>query len=415
MKRYVLILTTLLAAAILTGCNRGDESRDAEEQVLRVCVNDSPQGTFYKAVEDAGNKYREKHPEIKFQIEWISEEPENEAKIKKLKTDIMSGKGPDLFVLQSIGQNTEEAAYLFPNVNKAMESGVFCKLDNYMKEDNFQKEVNVRKEILEAGTYNGRQYVLPITIDFLMLVQNKEEKLDISETKNFMDCMRTANEIGNHQALAGLNSLYTTSYTFLMERMLDYEKQEVLFDKEKYVELAEVATDVVPQEQSGEAPRSGIGFFTTTTFAEDNLDYQIVPTAMGERLAYVSSYGAINVNTKQKETAYKFLHFIVNNEWQNGTKSAGGNYSGIMTGADFPVNRDGFEAYMEGAPSKESVLSCYDSIENCVFLSETSKWVGDKIREVNSRRIGGEKPYTERDLEVAAEEIYKKCEMILKE
>lgn len=82
---------------------------------------------------------------------------------------------------------------------------------------------------------------------------------------------------------------------------------------------------------------------------------------------------------------------------------------------EFPVNRDGFAEYLEGTPAKEDVLDCYDRIEDCVFLSSASRVAGDEINKVESRLIGGEQPYTEKELQTFADEIYRQYEMMLKE
>ncbi len=416
MKKFSLFLAAVLTVTMLGGCN-GSQSSDLNEKVIRVCVSNY----LYAEVETIAQIYREKNPGVKIQLEALSEESEDEAKIKQMKTDIMSGKGPDLFILQSRGYEAYERNFLFPNVNKAMESGVFCNLDDFIKKDKLWENINIPKGILKVGTYNGRQYVLPITIDLPMLVQEEADKVDVSEEESLMDCMKAIRESGNQKALNEMDRYCFTSAFQLLENALDYEGQEVLFDKTIYVELANSLAEISLQraEQEGDehaesSQRSGSSQFVKSNFGEENLDYQVLPTAMGKRTAYVQSYGAVSSNSKEKKICYDFLRFFLDTERQGGDSTKYYN-SSIEVGTDYPVNRDGFESYLNEKPAKEEVLNCFDRIEDCVFLSQASRAAGDKLLEVRSRIIGGESPYSESELKTFADEIYKKYEMILKE
>lgn len=416
MKKLSLFLAAMLMVTMLEGCS-GSRSSRSDEKEIYVCTNEY----LYNAVEMMAQVYKEEHPEVTIRLEKLSEELEDETKIKQMKTDIMSGKGPDLFILQARGAEADERNFLFPNVNKAMESGVFCNLDDFIKKDKNWEEINIPEEILKAGTYNGRQYIFPITIDLPLFVQEETDKVDVSGEQSLLDCMKVIQASGNEKALNEIDIYCFTSRLQLMESALDYEEQEVLFDKEKYVELANFLTSIslqITEQQGNESSElsqhSGTSYFVKSSFEEENLDYQVLPTAMGKRTAYVQSYGAVSSNAKDKEASYGFLRFFLDTERQGGntTKYFG---SPIIDGIEYPVNRDGFESYLNGKPVKEKVLKCFDCIEDCVFLSQASRVAGEQLLEVRSRIIGGESPYSAKELEAFADEIYKKYEMILKE
>lgn len=420
MKKLSMFLAVVLMVTVLDGCG-GSQLSDSKESVLRVCVSDlnSP---LYVTVETIAKVYREEHPEVKIQLESLSTDLEDEAETKQMRTDIMAGKAPDVFIMQSRGHEAEEPNYLFPNVNKAMESGVFCNLDDYIKKDKFWKDANIPKEILKAGTYNGRQYVLPLTIDLPMLVQDEAEKVEVSSEKTLVDCIKKIRASKSQNALTEIEDYCYTSRFQLFENALDYDKQEVLFDKTAYMELGKCLSEITLQriekqesESYASSKRSGSSYFVKSNFGEENLDYQVLPTTMGKRTAYIQSYGAVSASSKEKEIAYDFLRFFLDKERQGGKDSKGRCNWSIETGTEYPVNRDGFECYLNEKPAKEEVLHCFDSIEDCVFLSQASRFAGERVGEVRSRIIGGESPYTEKELEVFADEIYKKYEMILKE
>mgnify|MGYP001085192473 CR=1 FL=1 len=416
MKKFSLFLAAMLTVTIFGGCS-GNQSSHSDEKEIYMCVSEY----LYKTVETIAQVYKEEHPGVTIRLEMLSEEQEDEAKLKQMKTDIMSGKGPDLFILQARGAEADDKNFLFPNVSKAIESGVFCSLDDFLKKDKNWEAINIPEAILKAGTYNGRQYILPITIDLPMFVQEETDKVDVSEEKTLMDCMKVIQESGNKKALNEIDSYYLTSRLQLMESALDYEEQEVLFDKGKYVELANCLTSIslqIAEQQGNESSElsqhSGTSFFVNSSFEEENLDYQVLPTAMGKRTACVQSYGAVSSNAKEKETSYDFLRFFLDTERQGGNTTKYPD-SPIVAGTDYPVNRDGFESYLNEKPAKEKVLSCFDCIEECVFLSQASRAAGEQLLEVRNRIIGGESPYSEKELKIFADEMYKKYEMILKE
>lgn len=279
MKKISLFLAMMLTVTLFGGCSGSGTSSDSKERTLRVCVSDGT-SQLYSTVESVAEAYRKEHPEIKIQLETVSTQPEDEAEVKQMKTDVMSGKGPDIFLLSAIGMEAEERNYLFPNVKKAIESGVFSKLDDYMEKDDFWKTADIQDEILKAGSYNGRQYVLPITINFPMLVQEKEGELDISGAKTFMDCLEKAAESKNKSVLDDLNGFYMRAETrLLLENAVDYEEQKVLFEKEVYMSLAAGMKDYQPEEDGG-ILRSGTATMVNGSFGEENLTYQILPTAM---------------------------------------------------------------------------------------------------------------------------------------
>lgn len=420
MKKLSLFLIVVLILTMLSGCSRSQNS-NSKEPVLRVCVSDL-NSLLYETVETMVKAYREENAEVKIKLEVLSTNLEDEAETKQMRTDIMAGKGPDLFILQARGQEADELNFLFPNVNKAIESGVFCNLDEYINNDKFWKDANIPEEILKAGRYNGHQYVLPITIDLPMIVQDEAEKVDISSEKTLLDCIEKVRESGNQKALKEIEDYCFTSRFQLLENALDYDEQEVLFDKTMYIELGKCLSEVTlqrtRQEESelGEfSKRSGASYFVKSTFEEENLDYQVIPTVMAKRTAYVQSYGAISANSKEKEIAYDFLRFFLDAERQGGKDSVGRYNWSIESGGEYPVNRDGFVSYLNEKPAKEEVLKCFDSIEDCVFLSQGSRLAGEHVKEVISRIISGEPPYTEKELKIFADEIFKKYEMILKE
>ncbi|MDR1299739.1 MAG: hypothetical protein LBJ84_05755 [Oscillospiraceae bacterium] len=120
---------------------------------------------------------------------------------QKLWTQIMSGRGPDLFFLDSPALDFEG---FFPDVEKAMRSGIFCDLLPMFTDPlTGQVLVNVDKYsdvMLEAGQLDGQQFVMPLMYNFTTVVTNDitRERLGITDIS------------GTAETLAGLRRVFAS-------------------------------------------------------------------------------------------------------------------------------------------------------------------------------------------------------------
>lgn len=403
-SRRILFLVAVLGMTALTGCSDGSDDQQKE---LKVCVSGCDRtSTFFSEFETILSEYKREHSDVKIDVDVISEKTSDEARIKQLKTDIMSGKGPDVFIVQSPGLSTvqeENQNYLFANAGKAVESGVFGNLDKYIKEDQQWETYAVCEEALKAGSYQEHQYLLPLSIDFPLLIQ-REEATDFSEMETFVQCLEVVENGGDRSAKSELYGLASRSARWLPEDALDQEKQKILFGKDTYLQLSKQLSLLADHTDAAEETAlSGPGVFAKSTFEEAGLDYQLLPTMSGDKAAFIGSYGAVSANASDRELGYDFLSCFL--EEQNQTR---------LQLEGYPVNRNALLSYLEGKEAKDAVAACYDDITACVFMTEGSLTAGEKIRAVMSQAISGE-AYSDKDAEQTAEEIYKKYEMILKE
>ena len=83
---------------------------------------------------------------------------EREAEIHQLNTEILSGKGPDLFIMEG---NRLTNVNLFPDIEKSMMNGAFLDLTDVMDSNEFTAE-NFYMTLLDAGKLKGKQYILPL-------------------------------------------------------------------------------------------------------------------------------------------------------------------------------------------------------------------------------------------------------------
>lgn len=104
--------------------------------------------------------YQKENPNITIQFVSPKEgdTAEREAEIHQLNTEILSGKGPDLFIMEG---NRLTNVNLFPDIEKSMMNGAFLDLTDVMASNEFTTE-NFYMPLLDAGKLKGIQYILPL-------------------------------------------------------------------------------------------------------------------------------------------------------------------------------------------------------------------------------------------------------------
>ena len=135
----------LFVMFLLGGCS---ESSGAEKE-LEVLIE--PQ--FRDQVKEAAKYMKEQTPQVSITIrELPADGEERELEIERLRTQIMAGKGPDVYLINSASDGaTQMETPLFSNPYKTMQSGALASLDRYMESDSYWKEGAYLEEFLLPG------------------------------------------------------------------------------------------------------------------------------------------------------------------------------------------------------------------------------------------------------------------------
>ena len=146
------LLPLLILSIGLSGCTKLNKD---VSKTLSIVIEPA----FKEQVLDAVKYATSNNNSLEFEIKILSPDPDKRsAEIQKLRTQIMSGKGPDLYLVNC---STDGAAQmnepLFENPYKAMQSGVFASLDKYMKKDSYWQKENYNPSFLLPGQYQERQ------------------------------------------------------------------------------------------------------------------------------------------------------------------------------------------------------------------------------------------------------------------
>ena len=164
----VAIIVSLLV--FLTGCSSAQNETDTVAPVIENSSNPVTLTVYLTAhyanpdthcpIYEKLLDYQKENPNITIQFVSPKEgdTAEREAEIHQLNTEILSGKGPDLFIMEG---NRLTNVNLFPDIEKSMMNGAFLDLTDVMDSNEFTTE-NFYMPLLDAGKLKGKQYILPL-------------------------------------------------------------------------------------------------------------------------------------------------------------------------------------------------------------------------------------------------------------
>ncbi len=236
------LLTMVLFSTHGCGTSHGAEPTHTLWVVTEVSCSD---GMNLQA-EIIAKRMEKEHPGLTVRLDILPTDPqEREITLKQLRTKIMSGNGPDVFLLPTgntlttdytnehlhrLTRNTEIEP-LFLDVNQAMRSGQFLDLTAFYDGDQALDTAALKQEIMDAGTVGNRRYVLPLRFNIPVICTDPMlwESYDISReklTSGGPDLVWTLLEqAGGAPICAGVQ--LPTDLT-LFSKTFDYEQEQLL-------------------------------------------------------------------------------------------------------------------------------------------------------------------------------------------
>lgn len=132
-KRFIALLCAGALALGMAGCEEKGESGGKKE--IEVVTEPA----FRELVDSAADQIMGFEDDLDITVTVFSTNAEKrEREIQKLQTEIMAGKGPDVYILDTVIENESVSnTALFTNPYKTMQSGALAPLDEYMKEDSY--------------------------------------------------------------------------------------------------------------------------------------------------------------------------------------------------------------------------------------------------------------------------------------
>ncbi len=184
--RPMLLLLLLLAAALsFSACSSSDASPS-----LWVVTEESDDDGMTRLVRQVVNAFQADHPDVAVTLDVLpTGGSQRETTLKQLRTKIMAGNGPDVFLLPScdayrydltqwypseILTLSNQIEPLFSDPLQTMYRGAFMDISRFYDSDTELNTEQLQPDVMEAGTLDGGRYLLPLYYDFPVLYADTE-------------------------------------------------------------------------------------------------------------------------------------------------------------------------------------------------------------------------------------------------
>ena len=146
---------------VLVSCSAQISAPESETDALWVCTNIGFSQETIIAV------FKDQYPDTALKFTDLSPGPtshisaeEQKSRLLSLRTEIMAGKGPDLFLWNTLDVTTEES--LFPDLQKSMRAGIFLDLAPLLEARDDWNPDDYQQAVLRAGMVEDSLYLYPL-------------------------------------------------------------------------------------------------------------------------------------------------------------------------------------------------------------------------------------------------------------
>lgn len=372
-KRFTSLLLCAVVIATFTGCQNDQDSKTSIQLTLLIesgITKNSTQtsdASFHKALQKIITDFSIQHHSVEFQIETLPcDTEEREPVLQRMRTEIMAGKGPDIFLLPTAtisGDLNSSIAFLeplFQDVEQSMHGGKFLDISPYYDADTKLDKAGLNQAVMDGGCVGDARYVLPLryTVPVVMVHTPSLEKrgIGISALSSTMESFfSTLVAHGN----GSISPQFQNTFFCAFPEIYDYEKEKVVLDTERMTDFLTAYRDYVALSASCEvfppADLMTISVNEETPILLDNLGQtvmdlavlsklngektQVLPlnTSDGTLAASVTYWGAIGASCEHPQEAYDFLSQFLSPEFQKRL-----NALGLSEYPGWPIRTNGF-------------------------------------------------------------------------
>lgn len=334
--------------------NKGTLWAQGATDRLTICIEEAEMNE--DALLPVIRKFQETFPDVELEIEGLPEvvastpeyETVRQAKVDQIKTEVMSGSGPDLFVL-SVGVNnyTLDTENLFKDLEKIARAGIFADLGALLNEDGTMELEEFYPFVEQAGTINGTFVLFPLSYHTPAFLTTEKNMAEIGfERERAQHSLNTFHEelaacLTQEQMIFARQDYYQN----LASPLLDYDTGEIhMGEQEKpyfewfkqesrWVEELQNNGKIIYYDAQEAAQMLGEGTFpimsgvlgssfgliaTAECMAASGHEavFLFLPDENGEGIAFIDNYAAINANSKNQKNALEFLKILLSEEMQ---------------------------------------------------------------------------------------------------
>lgn len=379
MKRVIsLLVSIILILFLFAGCEANDE-KVAKTGPLRICIDAGvhvncyarDRGTADQAAAFLGRRLIMEFgmDEEDFEFEIIpAEGSARSAALTRVRAEIMSGEGPDVFFCACAdaafspneGLQNRTDATLFPFPERAMKDGVFLPLDEYIEQAEYMEWDKMLPNVTAAGKTEQGQVVIPISYRMRMTAYQKGDAEPYPADTSFADVLASDDDIlRSTTAFTYRNDHRNDSaFPYLFTDLADFETGELLFTEDDLYRMIQDVEALFYENlaglPSGTSPKLKLpqtdlpphfseeldlgtydGYYVVTDPEKEGFIYinyfvmlymqdarrgltnsteqVMLPlyNVDGGATALVASFGAVNANTRQPEKAFAVLDYML--------------------------------------------------------------------------------------------------------
>lgn len=354
-KLLSLVLCVLLLCTVFSGC-----AGEAGSGKVVVCFEVDETATysiesFLRWLDDCNKYYglpisSEDVEVLLIPDHFNPDSPERNSMLQKIRTDIMAGKGPDVFISDTIRTLSPEHAFfymeggrVFPYLEKARDSGFFLPLDDELPNLTLTDVNEMIPQVLEGGKNQaGEQVILPMMFAVPGVIYTGEWDEELPEVAfegtSWEDVLKGDDPLLAEQVNWFLNYNSPEEYILgshssglfcLIPQVADFETETLYFSEEELTAFLEDSFTAYRQTAKREMTKPGAStFLSGCRFPNGDFDFPYYPSANysfaplrnleGGSTAVVTQYCAVNANTKQKDKALAVIDALMCKEFQKG-------------------------------------------------------------------------------------------------
>lgn len=335
------------------------EGCKSQEKSLTLCVSSN----IVEQADDLIDAWQQFNKDIEVNLVVIPRKADEAAiKIAEIRTAIMSGEGPDVFILNTDIPSIEDGlTLLFDNVEKIMHSEIFLPLDKYMDQAQHMHIDAFNSMIFNSGKTDDGQLVLPMFYEYYAgaVVDNGDASLE--ELPYSWDDLVNKKDFDLEE-----NNIPQFSYGFfnVFGKYANYESHSLLYTETEMLTRVQEAisfnADVYSSEWFEDGLRIGpIDTVLSWTKGNENYIFNAIPSTEGGITANVTMYATINRNTRWPKESFSILDVLFSDE--------------VMTGRGFDVGEKTygnvviFPGLCNGILVHENAcLSSYNLSDECI-------------------------------------------------
>ena len=268
---------------------------------------------------------------IALRFEYLSKDPiERQTQLSRVRTEMMAGDGPDIFILPTWETKLlmlddgpqSRAEPLFKDIEDAMRNRFFLPLDEFIEENEYIDLDEHIKIVMDAGCTDEGQVLLPYTFEYGIYLFDKTKL--VSENIDF-DSFNDLLESQDNDLKLGLSFFSSDWIHSVFPNYVDYDNEMLTVTEAELADtLKDVSEIVAKTSDDWEGPFHDVTVgesLRELTLLKWNAVYDetlpvVIPNKDGGVTACITSFVAINRNTRYPEEAFNIIAPMFSEELQ---------------------------------------------------------------------------------------------------